>query len=176
MEAAASPSAAVRMVIIISPGQNEVGSISPEEMQRRYERAVAIARRANVSVFPSVLIGGLATQDSSRSSTGSALSSASRVPGPQFTITTGITPAMQQRAAGNYVSLASETGGKRVELVAGGNMLPTLLKWLADQIRSEYVAGFQVSPSNPQKQHTIEVMMRNKGRGRIASGALRLVY
>ncbi len=175
MEAASSPGAAVRMLAIVSTGQTDQGSSSAAEQQRRYERAVAIAQRTNISVFPVVLIAPLSTQDSSLSG-GGANPTNRRVPGPEFTLSTGMSADTALRGAGNFVNLASATGGYRAELVARGNMLPTLVKWLADQIRSEHVAAYHVSASRSRQPRKVEVVMRDKDRGRITSGALRLVY
>jgi hypothetical protein len=68
------------------------------------------------------------------------------------------------------------TGGKRIEVLAGGNMLPTALKWIAEQIRHQYVAGFQPSTSGEKKSRKVEVIMRNQARGRIIGGARTLLY
>jgi hypothetical protein len=80
------------------------------------------------------------------------------------------------RSVGNFANLGAATGGQKLEVLSGGNMLPTVLKWIADGIRSEYVAGFEVSASGDKKRHKIEVAMRKKDRGRITTGALNLVY
>lgn len=174
LEAASNPAAAVRILTVVSSGQTDQGSSSDSDHQRRYERAVTIAQRANVSVFPAVLISRLATQDSTPPE--APLTAASKTPGPQFTMTSGMPASTVARGLGNFGNLGPVTGGHKVELVASGNMLATLVKSIADQIRSEYVVGFQVSVSGTQKSHKIEVIMRNKDRGHITTGALRLAY
>ena len=93
--------------------------------------------------------------------------------GPQFSPPDAF-PA--RRAVGDFTSLGPATGGKKIEVLADGNMLPTVLKWIAEQIRYEYVAGFQPSPSGAKKRHKAEVVARNKNRGRITGGTRTLMY
>jgi VWFA-related protein len=172
IDAGSSPGAAVRVVVVVSSGQTDQGSSSATAQQERFERAVAIAQRANIAAYPVVLIAQLSSQDSTPSS---APAARSRTSGPQTT-SSDISASTMLRTAGNFANLGASTGGRKLEVLTAGNMLPTVLKQIADEIRSEYVAGFQVSPSGSPKPHKIEVVMRNKDRGRIATGALHLVY
>ena len=70
--------------------------------------------------------------------------------------TSGISEATMARTLGNFASLGPATGAKRIDIPSGGNMLPTAVKWIADEIRNDYVAGFQVSPATDKKRHKIE--------------------
>ncbi len=174
IDSASSPGAAVRMVVVLSTGITDQGSQSDTEQQQRFERAIAIAQQANISAYPVVLLSGLANQDATPDP--AQLTRASRVPGPQMTMKTGITSSTAARALGNFSNLGAVTGGTKLEMPGGGNLLPTVVKWIADEIRNDYVAAFQVTTAAAKKRHKIEVIMRNKDRGKITTGALNLVY
>jgi VWFA-related protein len=174
VDAASSEGAAVRIVVAVSTGRTDQGSSSAAAQQERYQRAVSIAQQANIAAYPVMLIGSLATQDATPAA--APLSPGTRVRSGPLPTQTDIQESTVLRTVGNFVDLGSVTGGRRFEVLSGGNMLPTVLKQIADDFRSEYVAGFQVSPSGEKKRHKIEVVMRNKERGRISSAALNLVY
>lgn len=174
VDAASSPGAAIRMVVVVSSGVTDQGSQSATEQQQRYERAVGIAQQANISAYPVVLLSKLATQDATPDPV--QLTRPSRVPGPQMTMTTGITSSIMARTLGNFGNLGTATGGKKLEFPIEGSLLPTVVKWIADEIRNDYVAGFQVSTVGDKKRHKIEVIMRNKDRGKITTGAINLIY
>ncbi|MEO8592384.1 MAG: hypothetical protein ABI759_03605 [Candidatus Solibacter sp.] len=172
IDAASNPGAAVRMIVAVSTGKTDDGASSETQMDERYKRAVGIAQQSNLAAFPVVLTVPLASQDSTPTP---AAPRASRVAGPQIG-NSEITASTLMRAAGNFANLGAVTGGKRFDVLSAGNMLTSILKWLADEIRSEYVAGFEVAASRDKKRHKIEVIMRNKDRGRVSTGALSLVY
>jgi hypothetical protein len=45
------------------------------------------------------------------------------------------------------------------------------LKNVAHEIRSDYVAGFYLPPSNEKKKHKVEVLLRSKDRGELVGGS-----
>jgi VWFA-related protein len=170
IDASSTPGPAVRMLVIFSNGQSDEGSTSSAQQQERFQRAVGIAQEAGITVYPILLLAPLAVQTITTPPSAPRNSS---VGGPQFS---PADPSPSLRAAGDFTSLGAATGGKKIEVLTGGNMLPTALKWIADQIRNEYVAGFQPTISGEKKRRKAEVVMRNKDRGRITGGARTLLY
>jgi VWFA-related protein len=170
LDANSTPGPAIRMLAVFSHGQSDEGSTSATAEQERYQRTIGIAQETGTTIYPVLLIAPLAVQTIT---TPPSPPRPSSVGGPQFS-PPDTSPAL--RAAGNFTSLGAATGGKRIEVLTGGSMLPTVLKWIAEQIRYEYVAGFQPSLSGEKKRHKTEVVMRNKSRGRIIGGARALVY
>jgi VWFA-related protein len=170
IDAASTPGPAVRMLAVFSDGRSDVGSTSATAEENRNARAVAIAQETGITVYPVVLIAPLAVQTIT---TPPSPPRTSTVPGPQLSAP-DTTPAL--RTLGNFTSLGAATGGKRIEVLTGGNMLPNTLKWIAEQIRHDYVAGFQPSVSGEKKRHKIDVRMRNKNRGRIDGGTRTFLY
>ena len=70
----------------------------------------------------------------------------------------------------DFMSLASATGGKEFQGMMGSDVLPAVLQSVADEIRSDYIAGFYVPASGEQKRHQIEVVLRSKEQGRLYGG------
>jgi hypothetical protein len=76
----------------------------------------------------------------------------------------------------DFMNLAASTGGKGFQGFMGTDVLPSVLKSLASEIRSEYVAGFYVPVSGEAKRHRIEVVLRSKDQGRLYGGSRTLVH
>ncbi len=76
----------------------------------------------------------------------------------------------------DFMSLATATGGRSFQGFMGTDVLPSVLKSLSKEIRSDYIAGFYVPASGDQKRHHIEVVLRSKDRGRLYGGARTLVH
>ena len=76
----------------------------------------------------------------------------------------------------DFMSLAPATGGREFEGFMGTDVLPSVLKALASEVRSEYIAGFYVPVSGWQKPRQIEVVLRSKDRGRLYGGSRILVH
>ena len=170
LDAASTAGPAVRILAVFSDGRSDVGSTSATAEQERYQRAVGIAQENGITAYPVLLIAPLAVQTIT---TPPSPPRTSTVEGPQFS-PPDTTPAL--RAVGNFTNLGAATGGKRFEVLTGGNMLPNILKWIAEQIRDDYVAGFQAPTSAEKRRRKAEVLMRNKNRGRINGGTHTLVY
>ncbi len=75
-----------------------------------------------------------------------------------------------------FMGLASATGGREFQGLMGADVLASVLKGLANQIRSEYVAGFYVTMSGEPKRRHIEVVLHDKERWRIQGGQRTLVH
>jgi hypothetical protein len=56
------------------------------------------------------------------------------------------------------------------------DVLPTILKSLAEHVRYDYVAGFYPSSSGGGKRHRVEVVLRSKNRGEMVGGSRALVH
>jgi VWFA-related protein len=75
-----------------------------------------------------------------------------------------------------FMSLAQETGGKGFQGFMGTDVLPQILKALAGEIRSDYMAGFYARVSGEPKRHRIEVVLRSKEQGRLYGGSRVLIH
>jgi VWFA-related protein len=82
----------------------------------------------------------------------------------------------RMQSIGSFMSLARATGGQAFDSVATRDVLPTILKSLAQRVRYDYVAGFYPSSSGVRKRHKIEVVLRSKSRGEIVGGNRALVH
>jgi VWFA-related protein len=76
----------------------------------------------------------------------------------------------------DFMNLASATGGRELQGLMGADVLPSILKALAAEIRSGYIAGFYVPVSRERKRHKIEVVLRSKDQGRLYGGSRILVH
>jgi VWFA-related protein len=76
----------------------------------------------------------------------------------------------------DFMGLASATGGKEFQGLMGGDILPIVLKSLAGEIRSDYIAGFYVPVSAQTKRHRIEVVLRSKDQGQLYGGSRILLH
>ena len=76
----------------------------------------------------------------------------------------------------DFMSLASETGGKQFQGFMGTDVLPTVLKAVAREIRYDYVGGFYLAASGKPKSHKIEVVLRSKDRGQLYGGSRTIMH
>jgi VWFA-related protein len=178
LDVASSPGPAVRILVVVSNGLSDEGSSSDTHEEQRYQRALAIAQQTGVTVYPVILMEQVGPQAGSQTASTTTTAPSMRTMaggGPEVGISDSASTSM--RALGNLANLGPATGGKKIELPTGGNVLPNALKWIAEQIRNEYVAGYEPSPSGEKKKkHKAEVVMRNKDRGRIDGGARTFLY
>ena len=70
------------------------------------------------------------------------------------------------------VSGAQGLKGQKIGITSPGSQSDTALRWLAEQLRNEYVVGFQPTTGEQKAQHKVEVIL-NKDSGSIASGGQR---
>jgi hypothetical protein len=76
----------------------------------------------------------------------------------------------------DFMRLADATGGKGFQHIMGSDVLPSILKGLADEIRYDYVGGFYLPPSTEKKKHKVEVVLRSKDRGELFGGSRMIEY
>jgi VWFA-related protein len=76
----------------------------------------------------------------------------------------------------DFMNLAPATGGRELQGLMGVDVLPSILKALAREIRSGYIAGFYVPVSGEPKRHKIEVVLRAKDQGRLYGGSRILMH
>jgi hypothetical protein len=76
----------------------------------------------------------------------------------------------------DFMKLADATGGKGFQHIMGSDVLPSILKGLADEIRYDYVAGFYLPASTEKKKHKVEVVLRSKDRGELFGGSRMIEY
>jgi len=76
----------------------------------------------------------------------------------------------------DFTNLAAATGGREFHGLMGADVLPVVLKALAAEIRSDYIAGFYVPVSGEPKPRRIEVVLRSKDKGRLYGGSRTLVH
>jgi VWFA-related protein len=75
-----------------------------------------------------------------------------------------------------FMNLADATGGKGFQRIMGTDVLPSILKGLAEEIRYDYVAGFYLPESTEKKKHKVEVVLRSKDRGELFGGSRIVEY
>jgi len=83
---------------------------------------------------------------------------------------------LKLQSIGSFMTLASATGGEAFDAVGTKDVLPAILKSLAEHVRYDYVAGFYTSSSGGRKRHKVEVILRSKNRGEIVGGFRALVH
>ncbi len=170
VETASTPGTAVRMIAVFSERPPEQASTTSAADQERYQRTITTIRENGVTMYPVLLKTPLAVQ---RSEPEPPPDRTTNVRGPQFTPPD---PSPAWRAIGDFISLGEDSGGKRIEVLGGGNMMHIVLEWIAEQIRYEYVAGFEQPASTEKERHKVKVVMRQKNRGKVKEGDLTVVY
>jgi hypothetical protein len=88
----------------------------------------------------------------------------------------GGTPMGAAESVHDFLGLAPATGGREFKAFMGIDVLPSILKAVAGEVRSGYIAGFYVPASGGKKRHQIEVVLRAKDRGRLYGGSRTIVY
>jgi hypothetical protein len=175
--AAATPGPAIRMLVVFSEREPDQGSTTSAAERERTERTVEVARETGVAIYPILLKGRLQLQNLE---TPPAAPRTSTVGGPEFAAPD---PGLALRAVGDFTALAPSTGGKRMDVLSGGSMLPNVLEWLGEQMQYEYIVGIEIPASGgaqnasvKKKRHKVKVVMRDKKRGKIKDGNVTLVY
>jgi hypothetical protein len=83
---------------------------------------------------------------------------------------------LKLQSIGSFMKLASATGGEAFDATGTRDVLPTILKSLANHVRYDYVAGFYPASSGGGKRHKIEVVLRSGDRGEMVGGVRTLVH
>jgi len=72
--------------------------------------------------------------------------------------------------------LAPATGGRTLGGLMNTDVLPTILKSLATQIRGSYVAGYYPEQSASSRPHQVEIVLLDKKRGQLFGGTRTVVH
>jgi VWFA-related protein len=158
---ASHPGPAVRLLVVVSDALGDAAPTSNTARQERYAATVRVAQNVGASLYPVLLREAFGLDASTKA--------------PAASPTSGQSQAAL-RSAGEFTNLADATGGRKFEVLKGTNLLAGVLKSIAGEIRDDYVAGFLPSASTPPRQHKIQVVLRDKGRGRIQGGVRTLVH
>jgi hypothetical protein len=140
----------VRMIVVVSDGLDD----------SKKDDAERTAQSAGIEVFP-VLVGAQAD---------AASLEASRIPGT-FPELQGTLQIMGARRSA-FIGLAGSTGGRAFEFPgeSPGNLLDQVLKRMAAEIRYDYIAGYSPVSTGSGKPRKVQVVLKDKNRGRIAGG------
>jgi len=144
---------AIRMMAILSDGE----SYWPGDLERT-EEAVRAARESGISLYPVMLAKSAVTE--------------TRL---GVTAPVAVHPARVESAS-DFTGLASATGGRSLSELMNTDVLPSVLRSIATQIRGSYVAGYYPPSSPTPKPHNVEVVLRPKNRGRIYGGIRTVVH
>jgi VWFA-related protein len=142
---------ATRMMVIFSDGESTRQGDSP-----RAAEAIQVAQELGMALCPVML---------------------PQPPVAQIdTVSNGEWELRKLQSIGSFMKLASATGGQAFDAVSTKDVLPTILKSLANHVRYDYVVGFYPASSGGRKRHKIEVILRSKNRGEIVGGFRTLVH
>jgi VWFA-related protein len=83
---------------------------------------------------------------------------------------------LKLQSIGSFMNLASATGGEAFDAIGTKDVLPAILKSLANHVRYDYVVGFYPSSSGGRNRHRIEVVLRSRDRGEMLGGVRALVH
>jgi len=86
------------------------------------------------------------------------------------------TPASAAESVHDFMALAGETGGKEFQGFMGMDVPSLVLKAVAGEMRTSYIAGLYVPASDAKKRHQVEVVLRSRDRGKLYGGTRILVH
>ena len=162
---AAKSGRAVRMLVALSDGESDTGSSLSQAAKRdQSDAAVRAAQGANMALYPVLLKQPFGSQASSGGSDSFARGGGS---GSSFDAL---------RSIGDFTNLSSATGGDNFDALSGTNFLPSLIKSIAKLSADDYVVGFELHSSGAEKRHKVEVVLRDKNRGKVVGGTRILVH
>jgi VWFA-related protein len=150
-DAASSGSNATRMMVILSDGE----STRAGDTLRSVE-AIQVAQDLGIALCPVMLAQPAVTRVNPN-------------PDPGWEL-------YRMASINAFMNLAKATGGREFSTVASREVVPTILKSLAQHVRYDYVVGFYPSSSGEHKRHKLEVVLRSKTRGQIVGGSRTLVH
>jgi hypothetical protein len=134
------------------------------------EHAIA-AKEGGVAVYPVPLLRSASyTAVSGGAASGRFGGASSGMPRPRV--------AQDMAYSGHEFSkLARETGGEVIAAIGGNEVVPQILKAMAERVRFDYVAGYYPSaPAGGKRRHNVEVVLKEKARGRILGGKRIVVH
>ncbi|MCL6546248.1 MAG: hypothetical protein K6T61_13540 [Bryobacteraceae bacterium] len=175
-EDASSRGPAVRLLVALSSGVSDTADASQAAKRQRFDATVLAAQRAGMSVHPVVLRQPFGIQAETSSPVTVPGPAAGRGEIPRAAAAADMATQSALRSLGDFTNLASATGGQSQEVLAGTGFLPGLLKSLSKLVQDQYVAGFVPSRADPPKRRRVELVLKNKNRGRMAVGIRNLIY
>ncbi len=160
-DSAASGESAVRILVIFSDGE----STTPGDDGRDGE-AIQAAQDRGIALYPVTLSNSLAGEIGHRM-------------GPNYDPIGNTSTSWEMRrevSVNKFQLLAAATGGLKFDMVSNADAVSSILKKMASQIQYDYVAGFYPSSSGWTKRRNVEVVLRDKDRGRIVGGTRSVVH
>jgi VWFA-related protein len=164
---------AIRMLVILSSAQPDSVSTSQTSKRELFDSTVRTALGSGVTLYPVVLklpFGSQASDSSSSSKSGGRATSSAPSPAADASGQDAL------RSIGDFQNLGSATGGESYEALSGTDLLPKVLKSISKAIQDDYVAGFNPPSTGGGKRHKIEVVLRDKNRGKIVGGSFNVVH
>ncbi len=167
---AAGTGPAIRMLVVFSRAQPGLGGGPRSSERDLFNPTVRIAQESGVSVYPVLLRSPFGSQASDSNTTTSASAR-----GPN-TMTEYSPDQSILRSVGDFKNLGSATGGRSSEALSNTNFLPEVLKSISKRIEDDYVVGFNPTSTGGGKRHKVQVVLRNKNRGKIIGGSINVVH
>jgi VWFA-related protein len=167
---AAATGPAIRMLVVFSSAGPDTVSSSQSAKRDLFDSTVRAAQGSGVTLYPVLLKSPFSSQasDSNRSSGkggSSSSSSASSASGQDVL-----------RSMGDFTNLGSPTGGETFDALSSTDFLPGVLKSISKAIQNDYVTGFNPTSAGAAKRHKVEVVLRDKNRGKLVGGSLNVVH
>jgi hypothetical protein len=164
-------------VTSISPGAGKPRAFDNSLL---YRATVEVVRSAGAEIgdsVPAVVVVSHADPNAEDATVGDALVAARTAGVTLFPVWTGprgwkLTPVFTAWIDA-FLGLGAATGGSSHRVVGGSSsaVLSEILKWLSDQVRYDYVAGYYPISSGEKKAHTVQVVLKDPNRGRVVGGA-----
>jgi VWFA-related protein len=196
---AAKAGPAIRMLVVFSSAQAELATSAQTALQERFDVTVRTAQQAGINLYPVLLRSSYESQVLADDSTGSESSRSVTYSTPAYmagsldtqrAMGTGVgsasgpnSPAIAAsygqrdlRSKGVFKNLGSSTGGESFEVLANAEVLPTVLQSISRIIQNDYVVGFNPSTTGGTKRHKVQVVLRDKERGKIEGGSMNAVH
>jgi VWFA-related protein len=165
---------AIRMLVILSRAQPGAAGGPHSSERDLFDPTVRIAQESSVTVYPVLLRSPFGSQASDSNTTTSA--SARGGASSPNTMTEYSPDQSILRSVGDFNNLGSATGGHSSEALSNTNFLPGVLQWISKVIEDDYVAGFNPTSSGGGKRHKVQVVLRNKNRGKLIGGSINVVH
>jgi VWFA-related protein len=162
---------AIRMLVILSRAQPGTAGGTESSEKDLFAPTVRTAQGAGVTVYPVLLKSPFGSQASD-----SNTSPTSGQAGSRNTMTLASPEPSILRSVGDFKNLGSATGGDSLEALSNTNFLPGVLQAISKLIQDDYVAGFNPTSTGAGKRHKVQVVLRNKNRGKLIGGSINVVH
>jgi VWFA-related protein len=172
-EAAQGRTNVVRMLVVVT---NDVDSFHDKN---GVAEAVRAARDAGIPIFPVLDRSAVGTSQASVNYDDKLKSSGLTATDFEKMNNSGVgAPPGYPPLVDEFLALAKTTNGRSltVDYLSSGNTFNQVFKWLGEQIRGDYVAGFYPASPSGRKPHKIQVMLKDSKRGQIAGDVQSFVY